>query len=905
MSTTQDMMSSKPPPLTPMTTPAAEPVDVILRDGRTLRLRPPGREDADALLLFFRSLSEQSLYLRFHGFPVLDERLVEQLLEPDWGERGALLGVLADDGGGGQVVAAANYVRLRDRAAAEVAFAVADEHQRRGIGARLLERLAERAGEVGIERFVAEVMAENRGMLSVFEAAGFELTRGLEGGEVEVQFPIAATETYRARVDERDHVAVTASLRPFFEPRSVAVVGASPRRGTIGGELFRNVLAGDFAGAAYPVNRDGEPVAGVQGYRSIQDIPQPVDLAVIVLPGGAVLAAAEEALHAGVRALLVISAGFAEVGREGAERQERLLELVRGHGARLIGPNCLGIAVAATSLNATFAARAPRPGNIGFSSQSGALGVALLEAAEARGLGLSAFVSIGNKADVSSNDLLEWWEDDPSTAVVLLYLESFGNPRKFGRLARRVSRRKPILALKSGTTLSGQRAASSHTAALAGSETAVDALFHQAGVIRATSLEELIDVATLLTGQPETRGRRVGILTNAGGLGILCADACEAVGLELPSLTADAHEQLASLLSVEASLGNPVDMLGGATPDTYARALPLVLSDPQIDAVIVLFVPTVAANADDVAEAVERAVAAANVDKPVLAVVMSAAGIPESFRRHDGRIAAFAYPEAAARALGRAAERAEWLRQPFGTVPRVEGIDRASADRVIEGGLSRGADVWLEPAEVRQLLLAYGLPLVPERMAASLDEAVTAADELGYPVVVKTAVAGAHKTDIGGIALDLADEAAVRVAVSRIGTPALVQPMVAGSAELLAGMVQDPMFGPLVAFGPGGVLAELIGQAGFRIAPLTDQDAEELVRDGKTGMLVSGFRGKPAADADALADLLHRLGRLGEDHPAVVELDVNPVIAQPAGCVVVDARVRVRRPERIVRAKTW
>ena len=887
-----------------MSTAVAEPVDVILRDGRTLRLRPPRQVDAARLLGFFRSLSEQSLYLRFHGFPSLDARLVEQLLEPDWGERGALLGELADDGGE-QVVAVANYVRLRDRSGAEVAFAVADEHQRRGIGTRLLERLAERAAGEGIERFVAEVMADNRGMLSVFEAVGFELTRELEGGELEVQFPIAATEAYRARVDQRDHVAVTASLRPFFEPGSVAVLGASPRRATIGGELFRNILAGDFAGAAYPVNREGEAVAGVQGYRSIRDIPRTVDLAVIVVPGSAVLAAAEEALQAGVRALLVISAGFAEVGREGLERQERLLELVRGHGARLIGPNCLGIAVSGRSLNATFAARAPRPGNIGFSSQSGALGVALLEAAEARGLGLSAFVSIGNKADVSSNDLLEWWEDDPSTDVVLLYLESFGNPRRFGRIARRVSRRKPILALKSGTTLSGQRAASSHTAALAGSEAAVDALFHQAGVIRATSLEELIDVAALLTGQPETKGRRVGILTNAGGLGILCADACEAVGLELPSLTPETREQLASLLSAEASLGNPIDMLGGATPDTYARALPLVLADAQVDALIVLFVPTVAATADDVAEAIDGAVAGADAGKPVLAVVMSAAGIPEAFRRDDGHVAAFTYPEAAARALGRVAERAEWLRQPFGTVPALDGIDHAAAERVIEAALSRGADVWLEAAEARELLLAYGLPLVPERIAAGVEDAVAAAGALGYPVVVKTALAGAHKTDIGGLELDLGDEQAVRAAVERIGAPVLVQPMVAGSAELLAGMVQDPVFGPLVAFGPGGVLAELIGEAGFRIAPLTDQDAIELVHEGKTGRLVAGFRGKPAADGGALRDLLHRLGRLGEEHPAVAELDLNPVIAQPKGCVVVDARVRVRRPERLARAKTW
>ena len=452
------------------------------------------------------------------------------MLEPDWRERGALLGALVDDEEE-RVVAVANYVRLRDPRLAEAAFAVADEHQGRGIGTRLLEQLAARAAEVGIERFVAYVLPDNRAMLGVFEAAGFELTRELESGELEVQFPIAPTETYREHVDARDHEAVVASLRPFFEARSVAVVGASKRRGSIGGELFRNILAGDFAGAAYPVNRDGEPVAGVRGYRTIEEIPDPVDLAVITLPGAAVLGAAEQALRKGVRALVVISAGFAEIGSEGVERQEQLLALVRSHGARLIGPNCLGVAVAGPSLNATFAARSAPAGNIGFSSQSGALGLALLEAAQSRGLGLSAFVSIGNKADVSTNDLLEWWEDDEATEVVLMYVESFGNPRRFGRLARRVARTKPILALKSGTTATGQKAASSHTAALAGSEAAVDALFHQAGVIRASSLEELVDVAALLSHQAEPKGRRVAVLTNAGGLGILCADACEAAGL--------------------------------------------------------------------------------------------------------------------------------------------------------------------------------------------------------------------------------------------------------------------------------------------------------------------------------------------------------------------------------------
>ena len=883
-------------------TATAETVDVILRDGSTLRLRSPEPADADALLEFFRGLSERSVYLRFHGFPALGAKTVEPLLEPDWDERGALLGTLAEDGTE-RVVAVANYVRLRDPALAEAAFTVADSHQRRGIGTRLLEQLAARAAEVGIARFVAEVLPANRDMVGVFESVGFELTRELEGGELEVQFPIARTERYDQAVARRDHTAVTASLRPFFEPRSVAVLGASPRRGSIGGELFRNVLRGDFAGAAYPLNRDGVPVAGVRGYRTISELPETVDVAVICLPAPVVLEVAEQVLESGARALVVISAGFAETGSEGVERQERLLELVRSHGARMIGPNCLGIAVAGPRLNATFAGRPPPPGSIAFSSQSGAIGIALVEAAESRGLGLSSFVSIGNKADVSSNDLLEWWEDDPATELVLLYLESFGNPRKFAGLARRVARRKAILALKSGTTATGQRAASSHTAALAGSEAAVDALFRQAGVIRASSLEELIDVAALLSTQPEPQGRQVAVLTNAGGLGILCADACEAAGLELPELASDTTSAIAALLSPEASVANPVDMLGGATPETYAEALSLLLRDPHVDAVIVLFVPTVTATAEEVASALQHA--AAGSAKPVLAVVMSAAGIPEPLRRVGGSVAAFAYPESAARALGRAAERAAWLRGEHGVVPVPPGIDRAAAERVVERALAAADDVWLEPAETRALLLAYGLPLVPERVANSAEEAVSAADGLGYPVVVKTAAAGAHKTETGGIALHLEGPDDVRAAADRIGPPVVVQPMLEGTAELLAGLVQDPVFGPLVAFGPGGVFAELIGQATFRIAPLTDVDAEELVTTGKAGRLVAGFRGAPAADVAALTDLVHRLARLGEDFSAVAELDLNPVLAQTDGCVAVDARVRIRRPEQRPLRKTW
>jgi acetyl coenzyme A synthetase (ADP forming)-like protein len=870
--------------------------DVILRDGSTLRLRPPAAEDAAALVDFFSELSEHSRYLRFHGFPALGPKLVESVVEPDWQERGALIAMLE-----GSIVAVANWVRLRDPHAAEVAFAVGDGNQGRGIGTRLLEQLAARAADAGIEEFVAAVLQDNTAMLGVFRDAGFEVTRAGEGGELEIRFPIAPTNGYQEHVSARDHVAVRASLEPFFRPRTVAVVGASTRRGSIGGELFRNILAADFAGSAYPVNRNGDAVAGVHGYRSVADIAAAIDLAVICVPGEQVLAAAAEALAAGVCALVVISAGFAETGSAGAERQRQLLALVRDHGARLLGPNCLGIASTPVRLNATFAPRNFPAGKIGFSSQSGALGLALLERAEATGLGVTSFVSIGNKADVSSNDLLEWWEDDEETEMVVQYLESFGNPRAFSRIAGRVARRKPILALKSGSTRAGSRAAGSHTAALAGSDVAVDALFRQAGVIRARTLDELIDVATLLSTQPVPRGRRVALVTNAGGLGILAADACEAAGLELPQPSDASRAALAEVMPAEGSSANPIDLLGGATAEAFAAALVPVLADPAYDAAIVLFVPTVGTDEEEVGAAISRA-AATVVDKPVLCVFVSAKGAPSSLRS-AANVPAFAYPEAAARALGRTAERGEWLRQPTGSTPELErDLDEAQA--VVDDSIAAGGG-WLGAQQTRRLLAAYGVPLVPERHVAAPEAAVEAARELGYPVVLKTAAPGAHKTERGGVVLDLGDAEAVRAAAEKLGGPLLVQPHVRGGAELLAGVVQDPVFGPRVAFGPGGVLAELMGEAQFRLAPLTDRDAEELVHFGKAGRLVAGFRGAPPADASALVDLLLRLSLLADDLPEVAELDLNPVLALPTGCLAVDARVRIADRVEPRRTKSW
>jgi acetyl coenzyme A synthetase (ADP forming)-like protein len=853
-----------------------------------LRLRPVGPADEVELVRFFQRLSPESRYLRFQGATTIDARAVQPFLRADDAAL-SLVGEL-----GGEPVALATYVTLRDPSRAEVAFAVADSLQRRGVGPRLLERLAGHAERAGIDEFVAQVLPQNAAMLKVFADAGFTTTRSLAGGVVEVRLELAPTEAYRAATDARDHLAVARSLAPFFAPRSVAVIGASARRGTIGGELFRNILSGDFTGAAYPVNAKGAPVGGVPGYASIADVPEAVDLAVVCVPGAAVIDAARAALERGVKALCVISAGFAESGRDGAARQDELLALVRSHGARLIGPNCLGIAAAAPRLNATFAGRQFPAGRAAFSSQSGALGIALLEQADARGLGLSSFVSIGNKADVSSNDLLEYWEDDPETDLVLLYLESFGNPRKFARVAKRVARSKPILAMRSGTSRAGARAACSHTAALAGSDAAVEALFAQAGVLRASTLEELIDTAVLLSQQPLPRGNRVAVITNAGGLGILAADACDQSGLVLPELAEETRSRLAAILPPEASTANPVDLLGSADGATYERVLPVLLDDPGVDALLVLFVLTVVADTDDVVAAIARA--AQEAVKPVVPVVLSADGAPRG---------SFAYPESAARALGLVAKRSAWLRRPEGVVPRLDSLDRPAARAVVDEALAAADDRWLEPPQVRRLLAAYGVPLVPEVTATTPAAAAQAAARLGLPAVVKTAVAGAHKTDSGGVALDLRTEAEVQEAAERIGGPVIVQPFLKGGVELLAGVVQDPVFGPLVAFGPGGTLAELIGGTRFALAPLTDVDVEVALTTGKAAKLLAGWRGAPAADATAVADVLHRLSQLAVDLPEIAELDLNPVLATPTGAVAVDARVRVGRSALRASAKTW
>jgi len=715
----------------------------------------------------------------------------------------------------------------------------------------------------------------------------------------------------------------TTGLELLFRPRSVAVIGASRERGTLGAEIFHNLISHGFQGPVYPVNSRSAVVQSVKAYPTIGDVPQAVDLAVVVVPSAMAVGVVEECGRAGVRAAIVISAGFKETGGEGAARERELLACARRYDMRLVGPNCLGVlnTEPAVHLDATFSPTFPPAGRVAFSSQSGALGLAILEYAAALHIGISQFVSVGNKADVSGNDLLEFWEQDPGTDLILLYLESFGNPQRFTQIARRVGRRKPIVAVKSGRTGAGVRAAASHTGSLAGSDAAVDALLLQSGVIRTDTIEELFDVAMLLANQPVPRGARVGIVTNAGGPGIMASDACESHGLEIATLSEATVVALRAFLPREASTRNPVDMIASASADSFEKAVRLVAGDPGIDALLAIYVPPIVTRPLDVAQAIVRGTAAAAADaasrgepaKPVLTCFMGSHGVPEGLRSlHEGQIPSFAFPESAAIALSRVVRYGRWRAEPEGTVRRFDDVDRDRAAIALRAAAARpaaGGMVWLSPPEASELLAAYGLPTPTSHVARDEQGAVTHAREIGFPVVLKL-VSGTitHKSDVGGVALDLRNESEVRDAYRGIARKladrgwsdrmegVLVQPMLRDGIEAIIGMTQDPSFGPVVMFGLGGVYVELLKDVAFRVHPLTDRDARHLVRAVRGFPLLEGWRGAPAGDVPSLEEALLRVSQLAGDHPEIVEMDLNPinVLAPGKGCVVVDARVAIR-----------
>lgn len=903
--------SIRPRYLPPPYQDSVESGRLILRDGTTAHVRPAGPGDRDAVMAFFDRLSPDSRRRRFLSASPPTPALIASLCDgPDPRTASSLL-VTRTEGGEPRVVAVGSYL-AQGPGTAEVALAVDDALRGRGLGTLLLERLAVLAVRNGFTRFWALTHSDNRAMLDVFRDSGFPVAERPDGGEVEVDLAVAPTEATVARLETRDRVATVASLRPFFRPNAVAVVGASRDPAGIGRRVLDALTRAQFQGPVYPVNPKAPAVGGLRAYPSVRDLPGPVDLAVVAVPRDAVLGVVDDCAARGVRALVVVTAGFAEVGPDGRDLPAKLVEKVRGYGMRMIGPNGMGLLNAdpAVRLAATFAPVFPPPGRVAMSSQSGALGLAALAAAGRLGLGFSTFVSVGNKADVSGNDLLQYWEEDPGTDVILLYLESFGNPRRFARIARRIGRRKPVVVLKSGRTAAGGRAAGSHTAALAGRTAAADALFRQTGVIQAETLEEMFDLALALGSQPLPRGRRVGIVTNAGGPGILCADACEAGGLAVPELSGPLRVRLAGLLP-GASTGNPVDLIAGAGPENYRRAVEAVLTSGEVDALVVIYTPVGLAETSAVTRAVGEAVAAARAagaaGRPVLTCLMAGQEFRSRLDLGSERVPCYAFPETAGRVLGRVAAYADWLSQTPGVIPDFDDLDLPAARDVCQKALAGRGAGWLSAGEVRDLFRAMNLPLVPGGVARTADEAAALADRFGYPAAVKLASRSVtHKTDVGGVRLGLADAAAVRRAFDEVRARleakgrldamegVLVQPMVPDGVEVMAGVTQDPLFGPLVAFGLGGVHVEVLADVGFRVAPLTDRDAAELVRGIRGLPLLRGYRGGPVADLAALEEILLRVSRLAEEVPEVGEIDMNPIFALPEGCSIADARVYVR-----------
>jgi acetyl coenzyme A synthetase (ADP forming)-like protein len=894
---------------------AAESGRLILRDGTTAHVRLARPEDLAALRAFFERLSPESRRRRFFTVTPPSLELIASHCDNSDPRSALTLVVVRTQEDQPRIIATGSYL-AKDPQTAEVALTVEDAFQGKGLGTLLLERLALLAVRHGFTRFWAVTHADNRAMLDVFRESGFAVREKPDGGEMEVDLAVVPSEASVTRLELRDRVATAASLRPFFRPNAVAVVGASRDPSSIGYRILEALVQNRFQGPVYPVNPRAAVVGCIRAYPSVRDLPEPVDLAVVAVPRDAVPGVVDDCAARGVRAVVVITAGFAEVGPEGRELQRQLVERVRGHGMRLIGPNCLGLLNAdpAVRLNASFAPVFPPAGPVAMSSQSGALGLAILAAARRFRLGLSTFVSVGNKADVSGNDLLQYWEEDDQTRVILLYLESFGNPRRFARIARRVGQRKPIVAIKSGRTKAGGRAAGSHTAALAASDTAVEALFRQTGVLRAETLEEMFDLALALGSQPLPRGRRAAVVTNAGGPGILCADVGEAGGLTIPELSAGLRSRLAGFLPAAASVANPVDLIASAGPDHYRQAVETILTSGEVDALIVIYIPVGLAETEAVTRAVGEAVAAARAagasSCPVLACWMG----EEARTLLDvgaEQIPAYAFPEAAARALAKTAAYADWRARPLGVVPDFDDLDLAAARAVCRTAVAERGAGWLSAEETRAVLTAVRLAVPPGGMAGTAEQAVELAGRVGFPVALKLASRRlVHKTEVGGVWLNLADDGAVRQAFAEIRDRlerggqldafegVVVQPMIAGGVEVMVGVAPDLSFGPVIAFGLGGVHVEVLADVCFRVTPLTDGDAAEMVRAIRGHRLLEGYRGHPPADIPALEEVLLRVSRLVEEVPEIRELDLNPIFALPPGkgCVIADARVRVELP---------
>jgi acyl-CoA synthetase (NDP forming)/GNAT superfamily N-acetyltransferase len=887
------------------------PDRLVLRDGSVAVVRPTTAADRKAIAGFFHNLTAESRRKRFFVASEPSPDIVARLCDSTDPSRNLTLVALRRRDGELQPIAVASYAAT-EPATAEAAFAVADDLHGKGVATALLERLATIAYGQGLDRFEATTLADNREMLEVFRASGFEMRAKPLHGEVDVVLDLQPSRRGAAAIDERNRSATVRSLTPILKPRSIAVVGVSRDAANLGRRVHDVLLRAGFNGPVYAVNPHASDVGGRPAYASMREVPSGVDLAVIATPRGAVAGVVDDCASAGVRSLVVVSAGFAELDDEGRKLQRLVLEKSRAAGMRLVGPNCMGVIDTdpEVRLNASFVEQLPPPGRVAIASQSGGIGLALLELATVRHIGISSFVSLGNKADVSGNDLLQWGESDPRTAVLLLYLESFGNPRRFAQLARRIGRKKPIVVVKAGRTASGSRAAGSHTAGLATNDVAVDALFKQSGVIRADTIDEMFDVAQCLDLQPLPKGPRVAIVTNAGGPGILAADACEANSLVVAPCGGETQAALARGLSPNASVANPVDLIASAGVEAYEHAVFNALQAPEVDSLIVVYTPIDHAQTETMLDAIGRGVARARAagtcDKPIVACTLSMTTQPPPLIAGSERVPAYMFPENAARALGHATAHSRWRAEPPPLFWTFDDIQAQKARTLCQSIVTARGDTWLTDAELKGLLGMFGLQMVAGAIARCEDEAAAVASRVGLPVVLKVQSPKIlHKSEVGGVHVDLRTEQDVRSAfrdlaarfpdvLTSTDAGVQVQPMLRG-VETIVGAADDPTFGPLVAFGLGGVDTEVLHDVAFRIVPLSEQDVDSLVHGIRSFPLLLGYRGRPAADLAALRELLLRVSLLAQRIPELRELDLNPVIVLPAGhgCRIVDARARV------------
>jgi acyl-CoA synthetase (NDP forming)/GNAT superfamily N-acetyltransferase len=867
-------------------------VDALLMDGRIVHVRPVSDGDKEALSALYGRTSPRTRYLRFFSAGISIDREIRRLMPGD-----DHVALLAEHDG--LVVGVASYeVLSADRA--EMAILVDDDWQGDGIGSLLIEHLTAMARREGIQELVGDVLATNVTMLrtSASLTPGIARQHSEDPGVVRIQIPTQPDERALAAAGARDRTAEHNSLRPLLAPASLAVIGVSGSQSGVGYEVLRAILAGGFTGPTYPVNPHAKMIDGLACYPSIGAIPGEVDLALIAVPAGRVAEVVEECGAAHVRAAVVLSSGFAETGPSGAATQSQVLASARRHDVRLVGPNCIGLTNTDPfiRLNATFAPTSPLPGHLAVASQSGAVGVAILDSAERSGVGISTFVSLGNKIDVSTNDLLSYWYDDVTTRAVALYVESFGNPRRFTWLARALSTRKPILAVKSGRSVGGRRAGTSHTAAAAAPDVAVDSLFRQAGVLRMDTLGELLDTARLLTEQPLPAGDRVAIVGNAGGLNVLAADAAAAAKLQIVELSAALQQELAGVAPHLAGVSNPVDLGADAPPATIGRAIRALASSGEADSLVVTLVAT---RTNDLPGALTALTEAAD-DQPHLPMVAVVVGADAPLKLGRGNLPVYELPEDAVRSLGHACRYARWRREPAGSKPALPGIDRNAAHRIVAAALADGAG-WQPVAVSRALMACYGIPLLDTQLATNAEQAEKVARDLGFPVVMKATRPGlVHKTEAGGVHLGLSDESAVRAAYLSIARAldeaephVALQPMVQTGVELVVGVAHDALFGSLVMVGLGGIHTDLLGDQSFRSLPLTDQDAGAMWRELRAAPLLIGYRGAPAMDTEALEQLILRVAELAKDFPEVSELDLNPVVAVPSGVAALDIKIKL------------